>query len=99
MLILSRRTSQRLFIGDSIEITVVEVRDGHVRLGITAPKSVPVYREELLDEVMAENREAVLSAQIADMAITTPQSGGDIGLPIVAVLSPSGPALHQGKGG
>jgi carbon storage regulator len=66
MLILSRRTDQRLVIGDNIEITVVELKDGHVRLGITAPKNVPVHRKELLDQIAAENMEAAASASLPD---------------------------------
>jgi len=70
MLILSRKTDQRLVIGDTIEITVVELRDGHVRLGITAPKNVPVYRKELLEQIVAENVEAAASAQLSDAVRT-----------------------------
>ena len=62
MLVLSRKTGQRISIGDSIEITVVEVCDHQVRLGIDAPRSVPVYRKELLDQVRTANIEAVRTA-------------------------------------
>jgi carbon storage regulator len=99
MLILSRRTNQRLFIGDSIQITVVEVRDGHVRLGITAPKNVSVFREELLDELAAENREAVLSSSTVDLPAAASTAVDEQGLPVVAVPNHSELALHQGKGG
>lgn len=68
MLILSRRTDQRIIIGNDIEITVVELRDGHVRLGITAPKNVQVHRKELLDQIAAENIEAAASASLPDMS-------------------------------
>jgi len=57
MLILSRKVGQRIVIGDSIEITVVQVRGDHVRLGITAPRSVVVHRKELLERIAAENAE------------------------------------------
>jgi len=67
MLILSRRTDQRLVIGDDIEITVVELKDGHVRLGITAPRNVPVHRKELLDQIAAENVEAAASTTLPDV--------------------------------
>jgi carbon storage regulator len=62
VLVLSRKTGQRISIGDSIEITVVEVCDHQVRLGIDAPRSVPVYRKELLEQVRAANVEAVKTA-------------------------------------
>jgi len=52
MLVLSRKEGQRITIGDTIEITVLEVRGNHVRLGICAPREMPVLREELLSRVM-----------------------------------------------
>jgi carbon storage regulator len=62
VLILSRKVDQRIVIGGGIEITVVEVRNGHVRLGISAPRSVPVHRKELVEQVVAENIQALGSA-------------------------------------
>lgn len=50
MLILSRRPGEQMLIGDDILIEVLEVSGTQVRLGITAPREVPVLREELLDE-------------------------------------------------
>ena len=47
MLVLSRKSGERLTIGDSVVITVVRVNGGQVRLGIEAPKSLTVLREEL----------------------------------------------------
>lgn len=47
MLVLSRRSQERIFIGDDIVIQVVYIDRGKVRLGITAPKDVPVNREEI----------------------------------------------------
>lgn len=47
MLILSRHKDESIVIGDDIEITVVEIRDGKVRLGIEAPRHVPVDRKEI----------------------------------------------------
>ena len=51
MLILSRRTGETICIGDNIEITVLEVKGNQVRLGITAPKEVPVHREEIAERI------------------------------------------------
>lgn len=65
MLILARKLGQKIIIGGDIEITVVEVRGDHVRLGITAPRDVAVHRKELLDQIAAENLEAVGTAQAA----------------------------------
>lgn len=50
MLIVSRRQGQRIEIGDDIYITVIEVKGGQVSIGIDAPKSVCVNREELCQE-------------------------------------------------
>ena len=58
MLIVSRREGEKLMIGDDVVISVVEVTGGTVKLGIEAPRSVPVYREELWAAVRDENRAA-----------------------------------------
>jgi carbon storage regulator len=49
MLVLSRRRSERILIGSSIQITVVRVEGNQVRLGIDAPTSLPIIRAELLE--------------------------------------------------
>jgi carbon storage regulator CsrA len=51
MLILSRRVGESVVIGEDISITVLRVKGDHVRLGVTAPKSVTVHREEISDRV------------------------------------------------
>lgn len=53
MLVLSRKIGERVIIGDGIEITVVDIDRGKVRLGITADKTVPIFRAELLVETEA----------------------------------------------
>lgn len=58
MLVLSRMKDEVITIGDSIEVTVVDIRGDKVRLGISAPKSVPVHRKEVYQAIMRENREA-----------------------------------------
>jgi carbon storage regulator len=54
MLVLSRTVNQEIMIGDSIRIMVIEVRDGKVRLGITAPRDVPVHRHEIYESIQRE---------------------------------------------
>lgn len=49
MLMLSRKILERIFVGDDITITVVRIKDGSVRLGIEAPASVKILREEVED--------------------------------------------------
>lgn len=58
MLVLSRRVGESIVIGDDVTVTVLEVRGEIVRIGIDAPRSVAVYRAELLAQVEASNREA-----------------------------------------
>lgn len=48
MLVLSRKLLQKIYIGDNIRITVVDIQMGKIRLGIEAPRDVPVWREELM---------------------------------------------------
>ena len=47
MLALSRKKDEAIIINDDIEITVIEIKGDQVKLGITAPKSVPIYRKEV----------------------------------------------------
>jgi carbon storage regulator len=51
MLVLSRQVDEKIIIGDNIVITVVEIRRGLVRLGIDAPRNVPVHREEVYNAI------------------------------------------------
>jgi carbon storage regulator len=51
MLILGRRTDERIVIADDIVVTVVECRKGHCRLGITAPDDITVHRQEVYDAI------------------------------------------------
>lgn len=55
MLVLSRKSDESIRIGDEIEVTVIEVRGDVVKLGISAPKSVSVYRKEIYDAIQREN--------------------------------------------
>ncbi len=57
MLVLSRQKDQSIIIGDNIEITIVDVRGDKVRLGITAPKDVPVHRREIYEAIQREKKE------------------------------------------
>ncbi len=62
MLVLSRRQGESIVIGGEIVVTVIEVRGGQVRLGIDAPRSIDVHREEIYRQVVQENLAAVESA-------------------------------------
>lgn len=58
MLTLTRRSGERLRIGDQVVIVVKEISGNQVKLGIEAPRTLPVYREELYQKLVAANREA-----------------------------------------
>ena len=55
MLVLSRQRDESIIIGDHIVITVVDIRGDKVRLGIEAPKEVPVHRQEVYEAIQREN--------------------------------------------
>jgi len=57
MLVLSRQKDESIMIGDDVEITIVDVRGDKVRLGITAPKQIPVHRREVYDAIQREKQE------------------------------------------
>lgn len=61
MLVLSRKPGESLIIGDGIKVTVVDVKGDSVKIGIEAPKDVPVWRQELVDGIENSNREAATS--------------------------------------
>ena len=54
MLVLSRQRDESIMIGDNVEIIIVDVRGDKVRLGITAPKEIPVHRREIYDAIQRE---------------------------------------------
>lgn len=62
MLIITRRPGERLVLGDDIRIEVMEVAGNTVRIGIDAPRELPVYREELWAAVKQENEAAAKTA-------------------------------------
>jgi len=56
MLILTRRLGEGIQIGEGITVKVVDVKGKHVKIGITAPNEVPIYREEIYQKIQTENR-------------------------------------------
>jgi len=76
MLVLTRRTGESVMIGDDVVITVLEVRGDVIRLGINAPRSVQVHREEIYRELQAANREAASPTDDAVLALAHMLSPG-----------------------
>jgi carbon storage regulator len=58
VLILTRRPGERIMVGDEVVVEIMEIVGNSVRVGIKAPRSVPVYREEIYTAVRDENRAA-----------------------------------------
>jgi carbon storage regulator len=64
VLIITRRAGERIMVGDDIVVEVMEMVGNSVRIGISAPRSVPVYREEIYAAVRDENRAAADAAPV-----------------------------------
>jgi carbon storage regulator len=62
MLALSRKINESIMIGNDIEVTILEVKGEQVKVGIKAPKSIPVYREEVYAQIKEANKEAASDA-------------------------------------
>ena len=58
MLALARKVNQSIMIGDDVEITLLEIKGDQVKIGISAPKSIPVYRKEIYLQIQEENKQA-----------------------------------------
>lgn len=65
MLILTRRIGETVMIGDDVAVTVLRVKGNQVRLGVNAPKSVSVQREEIFRRIKLENAETVETTPVS----------------------------------
>ncbi len=81
MLVLTRRANQSIMIGADVVVTVLEVRGDQVRIGIDAPRSISVHREEVFRELEAANRAAAspASGALEDLAALRPPPEGRSG--------------------
>lgn len=59
MLALSRKKNEALIVNNNVEITILEIKGDQVKLGITAPKEVPVYRKEVYLQIQESNKNAM----------------------------------------
>ena len=69
MLVLTRRSGESIVIGTEVVVTVLEVRGDQVRIGIDAPRSVQVHREEIFQQVVQENANAIVRGPKQDAAV------------------------------
>jgi carbon storage regulator len=76
VLVLTRRPNQSIMIGDDIVVTVLEVKGDQIRLGISAPRHVQVFREEVLVALQEANRSAVLEPGAAPAVPASPGRPG-----------------------
>lgn len=76
MLVLSRQRDEIIMIGDNIEITIVDIRGDKVRLGISAPKEIPVHRKEVWESIQRENRDAAERSTQISLDQVSGTSGG-----------------------
>ena len=68
MLALSRKKDEAIIINDDIEITIIEIKGDQVKLGISAPKAVPIYRKEVYMQILDSNKEAAESVDAKSLA-------------------------------
>ena len=67
MLALARKVNESIVINDDVEVTVLEIKGDQVKIGINAPKSVPIYRKELYVQIQKANEVAMNSADPSDL--------------------------------
>lgn len=58
MLALARKINQSIMIGNDVEITLLEIKGDQIKIGIKAPKNVPIYRKEIYAQIQEENKSA-----------------------------------------
>ena len=64
MLALSRKKDEAIIINDNIEIRILEIKGDQIKIGISAPKSVPIYRKEVFTQIQEANKEALESVDM-----------------------------------
>ncbi len=91
MLILARKHNEKIMIGDDVEVSVVEIKGDQVKLGISAPRDVKVYRAEVYEAIQEENRAAAAARAIPEIEIFSQGSSDS------SEESPPNPAGERGS--
>lgn len=64
MLILTRKPGESLYIGDTVKVTIVEIKGNQIRVGIEAPAELRIYREEIYVQILEENKKAAEATMV-----------------------------------
>ncbi len=67
MLVLTRKPGEKIFIGDNVSLTVVEVKGDSVRIAVDAPREVKIYRGEIYEAIIAENNAAAIAGDMKQL--------------------------------
>lgn len=68
MLALARKANESIVINDNIEVTVLEIKGDQIKIGIEAPRSVPIYRKEIYQQIQKENRDSASTASLETLS-------------------------------
>ncbi|HBG48092.1 MAG TPA: carbon storage regulator [Cyanobacteria bacterium UBA9971] len=79
MLVLTRKKGQKLIINDNIEVTILETRGDNVKIGISAPRNVSIFREEIYEEIKKANEQSIKEISLPEFnnTINIPDSQKD----------------------
>lgn len=67
MLALSRKQGESIMIGNDIEVSILEIKGEQIKIGIAAPKSIPVYRKEIYVQIQEANKETINSLDVESL--------------------------------
>lgn len=95
MLVLTRKLGEKIIIAGAIEVTVTELKDGCVKLGINAPRAIPVHRQEVAERIRKEKEEA-LFVRVAESNRLNEESAKELGMSIDTILEEELNNLEEG---